>query len=246
MVTEHGFSAGTTAWAESQRALYDEVAAHYDEAIPAHVMAHYLAKRVALVRSLVPAGATVLDVGCGTGTLDAALRAAGYRLVGSDASFGMLRQLRLGGRGTPVCGMGERLPFVSESFALAITVATLHHISEPERVAATLSEMCRVVQPGGAVVVWDHNPVNPYWPLLMKRVPQDTGEERLVPQEEIVGALSRAGITTQHIHAKRSGLVPDFTPPALLGLVQALEQVVERTPGANIFCAHNVVVARKH
>ena len=80
--------------------------------------------------------------------------------------------------------------------------------------------MCRVTRAGGHVVVWDHNPKNPYWPLLMKRVPQDTGEERLVPQEEVVADLQAAGVPTGAIQAHRSGLVPDFTPPALLGLVQ--------------------------
>jgi hypothetical protein len=31
----------------------------------------------------------------------------------------------------------------------------------------------------------------------------------------------------------------------MLGLVRTLEAVVERTPGLNLFCAHNVVVGRK-
>jgi hypothetical protein len=100
-----------------------------------------------------------------------------------------------------------------------------------------------VTRAGGHVVIWDHNPKNPYWPLLMKRVPQDTGEERLVPQEEIVGDLRAAGVND--VTAQRSGLVPDFTPAALLGVVRLLEGLVERTPGLNVFCAHNVVVARK-
>ena len=37
-------------------------------------------------------------------------------------------------------------------------------------------------RPGGRVLVWDHNPRNPYWGRLMARVPQDTGEERLIPE----------------------------------------------------------------
>ena len=68
-------------------------------------------------------------------------------------------------------GFGERLPFRDGSFDLAITVATLHHITDPGRIAETIAEMCRVTRPGGHVVVWDHNPYNPYWPLLMKARP---------------------------------------------------------------------------
>lgn len=247
-------------WAAAQKALYDGIAPHYDGSIPRHVAAHYRAKRVDLVRALAPAGAAVLDVGCGTGTLAEAIALAGYDVYGLDASTGMLAQLlapplaapgaptedagsRRDGRGHPVAGFGERLPFRDGAFDLAITVATLHHITDPGRIAETIGEMCRVTRAGGHVVIWDHNPKNPYWPLLMKRIPQDTGAERLVPQEEIVADLRAAGVT--EIRAHRSGLVPDFTPPALLGLARAVEGVVEATPGLSLFCAHNVVVARK-
>lgn len=231
-------------WTVSQKALYDGIAPHYDESIPRHVAMHYLRKRIKLVRQLAGSGEAVLDVGCGTGTLSAAIRASGYDVYGVDASTGMLAQLGAAGRGTPVAGFGERLPFATGAFDLALTVATLHHISNPERIAQTLREMCRVTRPGGHVAVWDHNPHNPYWPLLMQRVPQDTGQERLVPQEEILAGLRAAGITDLSAH--RSGFVPDFTPPALLALAALAENIVERTPGVNRFCAHNVVVARKN
>ena len=42
-------------------------------------------------------------------------------------------------------------------------------------------------------MVWDHNPRNPYWPYLMKRVPQDIGEERLIGLEELLGGLEAGG-----------------------------------------------------
>src|SRR5262249_49578312 len=120
-----------TSWAASQRALYDGIAPHYDDAIPHHVAAHYREKRVAPVRRLPPPGGLVLDVGCGTGTLAAAIRAGGYGVVGLDASLGMLTEMGAGGRGRPVGGFGERLPFATGAFDLAITVATLHHLPAP-------------------------------------------------------------------------------------------------------------------
>ena len=43
--------------------------------------------------------------------------------------------------------------------------------------------------------------------------------------------------------SKRSGLVPDVAPPSLLWLPQAIEWVVERTPGLRRLCAQNVVLA---
>ena len=138
-------------------------------------------------------------------------------------------------------GRGEALPFRNGAFDLAITIATLHHITDPNLIAKTLAGMVRVVRPGGVVVAWDHNPMNPYWPYLMKRLPQDTGEERLVPLEEIQGAFARAGAVA--IRSARTGLVPEFAPPSLMPLFRVAEAIVERIPGVNILCAHNVVIA---
>ena len=86
------------------------------------------------------------------------------------------------------------LPFRDGSFDLALTVATLHHLETPLRVAFTIAEMGRVVRTGGFVLLWDHNPLNPYWPILMKRVPQDSGDERLVPMGEILADVKAAGL----------------------------------------------------
>ncbi len=51
--------------------------------------------------------------------------------------------------------------------------------------------MVRVAKPVGRVLIWDHNPRNPYWRLLMARVPQDTGEERLIGVTELLDGLPR-------------------------------------------------------
>ncbi|HYJ13609.1 MAG TPA: methyltransferase domain-containing protein, partial [Thermomicrobiales bacterium] len=121
-------------------------------------------------------------------------------------------------------------------------VAVMHHIADPEDVRATLAEMCRVTRPGGYVLIWDHNPRNPYWPLLMKRVPQDTGAERLIPEDEILAGLIAGG--AEPVEARPLGLMPDFTPVFLTGSVARMERYVEEAPVINRFCAHNVILAR--
>ena len=50
-----------------------------------------------------------------------------------------------------------------------VIAINLHHLETPERVATTVREMGRVVKHSGFIVLWDHNPANPYWPILMKR-----------------------------------------------------------------------------
>jgi SAM-dependent methyltransferase len=222
---------------------FDSIATVYDESLPAHVVEHYLRKRTAFITGTCPPG-PALDVGCGTGALAERLAGCGYEMTGIDPSDGMLQILR---RRCPavraIKASGTSLPFEDDSFDLVLTVATLHHIADPEPVGQTLAEMVRVLRPAGRIVVWDHNPRNPYWGRLMARVPQDTGEERLIGEQELVSGLRAAG--ARILASRQLGLVPDFTPAALLGAAAALERAFERTPSVSRLAAHNVVVASK-
>jgi len=224
-------------------ATFDRIAEEYDESLPPHVVEHYLAKRVAYVRDHCPVGRG-LDVGCGTGVLAQRLAGAGYAMSGLDPSEGMLEVLA---RRAPdvhaVRGSGTELPFEDSSFDLVLTVAALHHIAEPEAIRATLAEMVRVLRPSGRIVVWDHNPRNPYWKRLMARVPQDDGSERLIPEAEVLGGIQGAG--GRVLRSDQLGLVPDFVPPGMLDLAASMERVAERTPGVRRLCAHNVVLSTK-
>lgn len=222
---------------------FDAVAGEYDQSLPSHVVEHYLRKRTRFVLQHCPPGRAV-DVGCGTGALAERLSAAGYEVVGVDPSARMLEVMR--GRAPDVEAVqasGESLPLDDGSFDLALTVATLHHVADPQAVRATLAEMARVVRPGGNILVWDHNPRNPYWPRVMNRVPQDSGEERLIPLSEIVAGLSAAG--AEPVLVAESGLVPDFVPRRAMPAARGLEGLVERTPGLRRLCAHNVVLAER-
>src|SRR5262249_59913429 len=112
---------------------------------------------------------------------------------------------------TAVVGSGTALPFDDDRFDLVLTVATLHHIAQPDAVRETLHEMVRVTRPGGHVLVWDHNPRNPYWRVIMSRVPQDDGSERLVPQRGILEGPPEAGAQT--VFTRRVGLLAELSPP---------------------------------
>jgi SAM-dependent methyltransferase len=226
-----------------QQALYDHVAHDYNEVFKTHVTEHYLRKRTAVVRELLPFGGTVLDVGCGTGALAGWIQRAGFDVVGVDASTGMLVEALESGVGAVYAAFSSALPFEDSVFDLSLSVATMHHLETPERVADTIAEMGRVVRPGGYVLIWDHNPLNPYWPILMKRVPQDHGDERLVSVWELLEATRQAGL--KPVSAARTGLVPDFMPRALMPIWTRVERIVEASPVLSLFAAHNVVVAQK-
>lgn len=226
----------------SQAEHYNAIAGEYDGTLPEAVVGHYLRKRVDFIRRLVPAG-RVLDVGCGTGRLGRGLAEAGYEVWGADLSVGMLRRFVARRAGRAVAADATNLPWFDATFDLTVCVALLHHLAEPGRVAAAIREMVRVTRPGGWVLIWDHNPNNPYWPSLMRRIPQDTGAERLVPLREILADLRPCPVTD--IRAYRLGFVPDFVPARLLPLAARLEALLERAPGVRWLAAHNVVAARR-
>lgn len=221
---------------------FDEIAARYDSSLPSHVVEHYLRKRTAFLTQICPAG-SVLDIGCGTGALAERLAAQGYRVTGVDPSQGMIDVLRArNSRIEAVKASGSALPFPPEEFDLVVSVATMHHIAGADEVGKTLAEMVRVCRSDGRIVVWDHNPRNPYWPSLMARVPQDIGEERLIGEGELVAGLNRAG--AQVLSVQQLGWMPDFTPRWATRAVSGLERLIERTPYLRRLAAHNVVVAR--
>ncbi len=227
----------------SQSGHFDAIAHEYDESLPPHVVEHYLAKRADFMCALLPPG-DLLDVGCGTGVMASRLAARGFAATGLDPSAGMLDVMRA--RHPEVRAMqgsGTDLPFADASFDLVISVAVMHHVAEPAAVRRTLGEMVRVTRPGGRIVHWDHNPRNPYWARLMSKVPQDTGEERLVPEAEAVAGLEAGG--GRILSSVQLGLVPDFVPAAALGVAARAERVAERVPLLRRLCAHNVIVAEK-
>ena len=94
-------------------------------------------------------GAPVLDVGCGTGRWLRRLEEHGLSGIGIDQSSEMLALARKKGTLSPiVSGEVQNLPFRDESFEYVSAVTVIQHIPPQEQVRA-LSEMVRVLRPGG-------------------------------------------------------------------------------------------------
>src|SRR5215208_772446 len=229
----------------AEQTNFDAIAGIYDSVFPPHIVEHYMQRRTCyMLRHAAAVGQSALDVGAGTGLLAERLSDLGLGVVALDPFPQMLGQLQQRRPAIEtLVAHGDDIPLPDATFDLTYSVAVMHHIAEPTRVRRTLSEMVRVTRPGGRILVWDHNPLNPYWSLLMRRVPQDTGAERLVPLPELVAGLQDAGADV--VCTERLGLMPDFVPRRLLGPAAAVERAVEATPGLRRFCAHNVVLAIK-
>lgn len=104
-------------------------------------------------------GATILDVGCGTGTQLAFYRQKGFRPIGIDLSAAMLGKARDRlDQGTLVCrGDATRLPYRSRSVDWALTTFVLHEMDAPIR-PAVLTEMRRAIKENGRLGIVDYHP----------------------------------------------------------------------------------------
>lgn len=102
---------------------------------------------------------TVGDLGCGTGTLSAALAPMVHQVISVDASPAMLEAARA--RTTSFAnvdvrdGTLESLPLENASLDVAVLMLVLHHVAEPVRV---LREARRVLRAGGRLLVCDMRP----------------------------------------------------------------------------------------
>lgn len=223
---------------------FDLIAGEYETSLPFHIMDHYLQKRVIFIKNILPSG-LVLDVGCGTGAIIQSLAKEGYVIFGIDSSQGMLKRLNDKRPGFQVRANAVQLPFPSAKFDLVLNIATLHHLAEPDIVKRAIHEMLRVIRRGGHLLIWDHNRLNPYWKLLMPRVPQDFGDERLIPYHEILGTLRAASGRVAFIKHYTLGFIPDFMPKKFMSIAGKLEAIAEKIPFIRHVSAHNVFLVRK-
>jgi len=170
---------------------------------------------------------------------------SGYRVFGIDQSIGMLRFANAKHTGAHIQARATELPFLDEQYDLVVTIATLHHFADHNIIERVICEMLRVLRSGGQLLIWDHNPRNPYWKLLMKRVPQDCGEERLIHKNEILSILAKHHTLIESTQTLNLGFVPDFLPVSLLMPACLIESFLEAVPLLRALSAHNVVLVRK-
>ncbi len=222
--------------AEKVRAVFDSVAGNYD--LMNDLMsfgAHRLWKAFALARTGLRPGDQALDLAAGTGDLTRGLA----RLVGSegrvfhtDINFAMLNagRDRLFDAGTAANVISlqadaEHLPFESGTMNCVTIAFGLRNVTDK---AAALSEMARVLKPGGRVLVLEFSkpvlkflePVYDAYsfqvlPALGKLVAGDAKSYRYLAesirmhpdQEALKGMMTAAGLEDCSYHNLSGGIV---------------------------------------
>jgi ubiquinone/menaquinone biosynthesis C-methylase UbiE len=118
-------------------------------------------KRRLLEHARIKDGESVLDLGCGTGTLAIEMKkdTPKAKVSGLDADRAVLRQAKTKAKDAGVKisfdrGLANELPYDARSFDVVVSTLFFHHLTD-EAKADTAEEIRRVLRLGGRVLVAD-------------------------------------------------------------------------------------------
>jgi SAM-dependent methyltransferase len=172
------------------------------------------------VRSLVPPGSELLDLGCGSGELARHLTVSDFLVSGCDIAPEMLRQARAADttgavRWIKLDAPWHTLPFSTAVFDAVLASSVLEYVLDP---AAVLAECARVLRPGGSLLCTVPEVTHPVrwleWPLgLVARTPLAKTIQRGCPRfSQYLTYLRisrhRRGVRWWHAVARGAGLRP--------------------------------------
>jgi len=127
---------------------YDSQASFYDESHGGEERAEAAARAVEV---LLESASTVVDLGGGTGIVSHRLRRPGRAVIVVDRSSGMVTRARRRLPGRVVRGDATALPLRDSSVDAVVCVWMLHLLAPP-MVTEVLSQVARVVRPGGLFI----------------------------------------------------------------------------------------------
>jgi SAM-dependent methyltransferase len=177
-----------------------------------------------------PLHLAALDLGCGVGAYHSLLIDSFASLAGVDVSEQSIEFAR--GRNPRVAYAaydGERLPYVDSGFDVVFAICVLHHVPVPAW-PGFVTELRRVLKPGGLAVVFEHNPLNPATRYIVRSCPIDS-DAVLLRAEHTARLLRDAGL--QVVEARTILSVP---PKG--ALLRRLDGLLGRLPfGAQYYTA---------
>jgi SAM-dependent methyltransferase len=217
-------------------------------------------RRLDLIRRYVPLeNATVLDIGCGIGTYVHKLQELTARAYGIDIDAPRVRQGRE--TGSLAIAVSEQLPFEDAAFDAVLLNEVIEHVRDERQ---TLREACRVVTPGGHVVIYAPNRLYPFEThgvylgrrYVFGNIPfvnylPDTLRKRLVPHARAYtrNGMRRliAGLPARVI--ENTCVYPGFDNiaarrPTLGGLLRSVFYRLESTPLRWFGLSHFVVLRK--
>jgi len=136
--------------ARNDQAQYDDLADQWWDPRGTFAMLHWLARaRAALVPPATRPGAVLVDMGCGAGLLAPHVAGLGYRLAGLDLTRSALVQAAGHGEAAVQADV-TALPLADACADVVCAGEILEHVTD---LRAAVAEACRVLRPGGVLVV---------------------------------------------------------------------------------------------
>jgi SAM-dependent methyltransferase len=136
-----------------------------------------------------------LDVGCGVGLMSRYVGEHFGELHGVDIAPGVVERAAAHfPDGKFQLYDGERIPFEDQTFDVAFTVCVLHHVP-PAQWTSLVTEMARVLKPGGLLYIFEHNPYNPLTRRAVSNCPFDA-DATLLTRSRSTALIRSAGLET--------------------------------------------------
>ena len=161
-----------------------------------------------LLDAQLPLGVTILEVGCGTGQLSAFLSMTHRTVVGIDFSF---HSLQHGHRFSQACRLQDvhfaqmdlfDLGFRDGVFDYVVCSGVLHHTADA---AEGFQRLCRILKPGGCVIVGLYNAYGRAMTRLWSRIFRLTGgrgawHDRVLRRHRLDEDKRRIWLMDQYYH----------------------------------------------
>jgi len=165
---------------------------------------------------------SALDVGCGVGVLHGYVRNHFSRFSAVDVSVNCIEQAARANSGVEYrTYAGTELPFACGEFDFAFAICVLHHVP-PADWLDFMREMARVIRPGGAMCIIEHNPLNLLTQLSVRRCEFDR-DAVLLPAWRTARLMRQAGL--REIDSRYFLLLPSAASP-----VRRIERGLARLP----------------
>jgi 2-polyprenyl-3-methyl-5-hydroxy-6-metoxy-1,4-benzoquinol methylase len=172
---------------------FDAFATTYQELVSNNIRitgessSYFAAYKAAYVASRIapPSGGKLLDYGCGVGLLSGHLKSlwSGMHVDGFDVSQESVERVEqsLRRQGTFTSNLNQ----LGHSYDVVVLSNVLHHVKPHERHALIMEAGSRLAD-GGKLVIFEHNPINPFTRWAVSQCPFD-GDAILLPSRETRG-----------------------------------------------------------